>query len=196
MTISAKFRPRLVVMLKQPKAGRVKTRLARDIGTVDATWWYRHQCKRLIRRFNDPRWELVLAVSPDADGLASRVWPFKLRRIPQGAGDLGARMSRILRFAPPGPVIIVGSDIPGITARHVAEAFGKLGGHDAVIGPSPDGGYWLVGWKGVRALPSSAFQAVRWSGPHARADTIATLAGYKVREVAKLADVDTASDLT
>ncbi len=62
-------------MLKEPRPGRVKTGLGRDIGMTAAAWWFRHQCRRLLRELDDPRWRLVIAVSPDAEGRASRIWP-------------------------------------------------------------------------------------------------------------------------
>ena len=145
----------LVVMLKEPRPGRVKTRLGREIGMTAAAWWFRHQTAHLLRRVEDPRWHLVLAVSPDAEGMASRVWPAHLPRVAQGAGDLGDRMARLFRSLPPGPVCIIGADIPGITPAHVARAFAALGAHDAVIGPAPDGGYWLIGLRRSRAVPNS-----------------------------------------
>ena len=74
-------------MLKEPRPGRVKTRLGRDIGMIGAAWWFRHQVAGLLRRLDDPRWHLVLAVAPDHAGLTSRVWPAHLPRIPQGPGD-------------------------------------------------------------------------------------------------------------
>ena len=49
-------------MVKEPRPGRVKTRLGRDIGLTTAAWWFRHQTRRLIRRLTDPRWDLILAV--------------------------------------------------------------------------------------------------------------------------------------
>jgi glycosyltransferase A (GT-A) superfamily protein (DUF2064 family) len=64
-TISPERRARLILMVKEPVPGRVKTRLGRGIGMVPAAWWFRHQTARLIRRLEDPRWELVLAVTPD-----------------------------------------------------------------------------------------------------------------------------------
>lgn len=189
-------RPHLVIMLKEPRPGRVKTRLGRGIGMVQAAWWFRHQSARLIRRLGrDPRWVTVLAVSPDFEGTASRVWPAHLPRIPQGGGDLGARMGRILREMPPGPVAIVGADIPAITARHVARAFAALGRDDAVFGPAPDGGYWLIGLRRTAAVPATLFRDVRWSSPHALADTCAGLRGCRVALIDTLDDVDEAADL-
>ncbi|HGG64530.1 MAG TPA: hypothetical protein ENK34_08155, partial [Rhodobacteraceae bacterium] len=73
-------------MVKEPRAGRVKTRLGRDIGMVPAAWWFRHSVQRLLRNVADPRWNFLLAVSPDFEGLRSRVWPEHLQRIPQGRG--------------------------------------------------------------------------------------------------------------
>ncbi|MFN3209838.1 MAG: TIGR04282 family arsenosugar biosynthesis glycosyltransferase [Roseovarius sp.] len=189
------MRRQLVVMLKDPRPGRVKTRLARDIGTIDATWWVRHQTARLLRRLRDPRWDLVLAVAPDVAGLTSRAWPDDLERVPQGPGNLGDRMARVMRTRPPGPVCIIGGDIPGITPAHVARAFAALGRHDAVFGPAPDGGYWLIGLKRTRAVPAGFLQRVRWSTAHALADSRATMPGARIGLVETLRDVDTADDL-
>lgn len=190
------YRPRLVLMLKEPRPGRVKTRLAAGVGAIRAAWWFRHQTARLIRQLpRDPRFDTFLAVSPDIAGMASRAWPGHLPRIPQGEGDLGDRMARIFRSLPPGPVIIVGGDIPGITPAHVARAFAALGGADAVLGPAPDGGYWLIGLKRTAAVPACLFTAVRWSTDHALADTVASLRGLRVALADTLADVDTVADL-
>ncbi|MDJ0825198.1 MAG: TIGR04282 family arsenosugar biosynthesis glycosyltransferase [Rhodobacter sp.] len=185
----------LVVMLKEPRAGRVKTRLGRDIGMVAAAWWVRHQTARLLRRLDDPRWRLVLAVAPDRAGMASRAWPTHLPRLPQGPGDLGRRMGRAFRALPPGPTVIVGGDIPGLRPHHIARAFAALGSHDAVFGPAADGGFWLVGLKRTAAPPATLFSGVRWSTRHALADAVATLPGRRIALIDTLRDVDTAADL-
>lgn len=189
------MRQTLIVMVKEPHPGRVKTRLARGLGTVGAAWWFRHQVRRLLRRLEDPRWQLVLAVSPDQEGLQSRVWPAHLPRVAQGRGDLGDRMARVMQAAPPGPVCIIGADIPGITRGHIHAAFRCLGAHDAVFGPAPDGGYWLIGMK-RRPLPVGLFENVRWSTPHALADTRASCGALRIATVATLRDVDEVDDLT
>lgn len=187
--------PTLVIMVKEPRPGRVKTRLGKDLGMVGAAWWFRHQTRRLIRRLMDPRWQTVLAVSPDVEGLNSRVWPSRVPRVPQGAGDLGDRMGRLFRSLPPGPAVIIGADIPGVTSDHIARAFTALGSADAVLGPAPDGGYWLIGLARRQAVPSRLFEGVRWSTEHARADTEGSMSGLRVSHIDTLRDVDTIDDL-
>ncbi|OSP55319.1 DUF2064 domain-containing protein [Pseudoruegeria sp. SK021] len=189
------MRPRLVVMLKEPHPGRVKTRLGRDIGMVRSAWWFRHQAAGLLRRLRDPRWDLVLAVSPDREGCLSRVWPEDLPRWPQGHGDLGDRMARIFRQMPGGPVAIIGADIPAVGKGHVARAFAALGRAEAVVGPAPDGGYWLIGLARRRGIPPGLFKGVRWSTDHALDDTCATLPGHRIAGIDVLSDVDTVADL-
>ncbi|MDR9486008.1 MAG: glycosyltransferase [Sediminimonas sp.] len=188
-------RPRLVVMVKEPRPGRVKTRLGREIGHVPAVWWFRHQVARVLRRLDDPRWQLVLAVSPDHAGLHSRAWPAHLPRIAQGGGDLGARMARILRGLPPGPACIIGGDIPGVRAVHIARAFAALGCNDAVFGPAGDGGFWLVGMKRTTPPPATLFRSVRWSSEHALSDSMGSLPRARIALVDTLHDVDTSADL-
>lgn len=190
-------RRRLVIMVKEPRPGRVKTRLGAGIGMGPAARWFRRQSLSLIRRLGgDPRWETWIAVSPDRDGIKSRIWPRGLRRVPQGAGDLGRRMGRIFRDFPPGPVVIVGADIPGVRAADIEAAFRALGLAEAVFGPAEDGGYWLIGLaRGRRRAPGGLFAGVRWSTRHALADTAATLGTARIGYLRRLRDVDEAGDL-
>ncbi|HYH36722.1 MAG TPA: TIGR04282 family arsenosugar biosynthesis glycosyltransferase [Azospirillum sp.] len=185
----------LVVFAREPCLGRVKSRLARGIGALEALRFYRQTLEGLLRRVGrDPRWHVWLAVTPDR-ALRSRVWPRGARVIPQGRGDLGARMARPLRRLPPGPVVIVGSDIPDADAPRIAAAFRALGRAAFVFGPAADGGYWLVGAARRGAVPRGLFRDVRWSSEHALADTLAGLpreAG--VAFVDTLDDVDDAGD--
>ncbi|MEP1610576.1 MAG: TIGR04282 family arsenosugar biosynthesis glycosyltransferase [Roseobacter sp.] len=185
----------LVIMLKEPRPGRVKTRLGRDVGMTSAAWWFRQQTRQLIRQIQDPRWQVVLAVSPNREGLLSRVWPAHLPRLAQGSGDLGQRMARALASQTHGPVCVIGADIPAIKPTQIAKAFAALGPAEAVFGPAPDGGYWLVGLKNARIAPRSLFHNVRWSSEHALADTIASIPDLRVGYVDEMRDVDTLHDL-
>jgi rSAM/selenodomain-associated transferase 1 len=178
-------------MAKTPLAGRVKRRLAREIGTSGAIGFYRAcLANTLFRLQGDPRWDFYVAISPDQDA-SSALWLRRSRAKPlaQGGGDLGTRMQRIFASLPPGPAIIVGSDIPAISASEIADAFRLLGKADAVFGATPDGGYWLVGLKRTPRL-IAPFAAVRWSSEYALADTLANLKGKRIAFASTLFDVD------
>ena len=180
-------------MAKSPRRGAVKRRLAREIGEGAALRFYR-SC---LVSFGDAACER--STLADAARRRTRVRiahrPSCLRvraiqPLPQGSGHLGRRMQRLFERLPPGPVIIVGSDIPAIHPSHIAHAFQLLGRADAVLGPARDGGYWLIGMKRIpRVL--TPFASVRWSGPHALADTLVNLAGMRVAFAVDLNDVDT-----
>ncbi len=200
-TRARRLKPHLVVFARAPRLGAVKRRLARDIGAVGAWRFYRNTTADLLRRLaGDARWHTWLAITPDqAARHPGALWrsgarAARARIVGQGGGDLGARMGRVIAALPAGPVVIVGSDIPGIEAGHVAEAFKRLGAADWVIGPAGDGGYWLIG---ARRRPRLAlpFDRVRWGGPQSRADTLANLAGQRVAWLTELDDVDRGTDL-
>jgi len=185
----------LVIFARAPQAGRMKRRLGAAIGMMEADRFYRRiltaQIERMVR---DPRWTVWLFVTPDT-GLAHPTWhlvPVSRRR-PQRQGDLGRRMRRPFETLPPGPVVLVGSDIPAMRAPHIARAFALLGQHDLVFGPARDGGFWLVGAKRLRPLPHTLFDKVLWSTPTALADTLASIPPHVTTALADtLDDVDDA----
>jgi hypothetical protein len=182
-------KPLVVIFARAPRYGAVKTRLARDIGAGETIRFYRNTMARLVRRLRaDPRFETVLAVTPDAarDG---RFWPGGVRVSGQGDGDLGRRMMRALRRAGARPAVVVGSDIPGIEPFHLREAFAALGARSIVLGPARDGGYWLIGARHPQRLRAAALDGVRWSSAHAMGDTIARLGAVALLDLV-LDDVD------
>jgi len=181
----------VVVFVKAPRLGQVKSRLAAGIGALPALRFYRETMARVLRAVGrDTRWRTLVAITP-LRALHGQFWDQDLSCLDQGAGDLGRRMARTFRVLPPGPAVIIGSDIPELAPRHVAAAFRALGGHDAVLGPAGDGGYWLVGLKRTRPVPAGLFERVRWSSPHALADTRAGLPRhFSVALLEALEDVD------
>lgn len=188
----------LVIFARAPQAGRVKRRLAREIGTMEAARFYRQILGEQIRRMTrDPRWTVWLSVTPDT-ALRHPAWhlvPVSQRQ-PQGQGDLGRRMKLPFATLPPGPVVLVGSDIPAMRPSHIVRAFALLGRHDLVFGPARDGGFWLVGARRVRPLPFTLFVSVRWSTPTALADTLAGIPRHVTMSLADtLDDVDNAEAL-
>jgi rSAM/selenodomain-associated transferase 1 len=181
------------MMVKVPIAGRVKTRLARSIGISPATAFYRHAIFGLATRLANPRrWSLVLAIAPDAH-IRSPALPSGTLRMRQGTGDLGQRLQRVFDELPRGPVIVIGSDVPGVSQVDIAQAFRGLEGHEAVIGPSPDGGYWLIGLR-RRPRRLKPFGNIRWSTHEARSGTLRNLAGNRVGFVRQMPDIDNGDD--
>jgi uncharacterized protein len=181
----------LVLFARAPQLGAGKRRLARDIGAVAALRFERLMLARLLRRLGrDRRWRLRLAVTPDRARHRQRLWPRAVTVIGQGGSDLGRRMYRALAGCPPGPAVLIGTDIPALGPEHIAEAFRLLGKHDLVFGPAADGGFWLIGARRSPLLPP-LFGKVRWSTPHALEDTLAALPrNVSVSSAARLEDVD------
>ncbi len=183
----------LVVFARTPRVGQAKTRLARDIGAIKAWAFARETLHAVVRPLaRDPRWRCWLAVTPDRAIHLHRVWPQSHGFVTQGAGDLGRRMASVSESLAPGPVVIIGADVPAIRPHHVARAFRALGRFDAVFGPAGDGGYWLVGMK-RRPRFTDPFRGVRWSTEHALADTVANLKGNQTYVLLEtLDDIDDA----
>jgi hypothetical protein len=180
----------LVAFVRMAQIGRVKSRLAKDIGAVEAWRFYRNTLRTILPRLDGSgAWRRWLAVTPDRGIHAPGVWPPGWSPIAQGEGDLGQRMTRVVRALPPGPAVVVGSDVPDLTCRHVREAFRLLGRHDAVLGPALDGGYWLVGLRRRPRMPD-LFSGVRWSTPHALHDTLANLRSGSFALLDTLDDID------
>jgi uncharacterized protein len=186
--------PRVVVMAKTPVLGLVKTRLGRDVGPAEATRIFRATSSAVLGRLSaDKRFQTSLAIAPDA-GVATRGFDRRINRIPQGGGDLGDKMLRAASGAPPGPVLVIGTDIPSITPQILVRAFHALGRNDVVVGPADDGGFWMIGFRRRPHLPR-CFRGVRWSHAETLNDVLANLKSLRVTCVETLSDIDTASDV-
>lgn len=188
-----RFQRHLVLFARAPMRGSVKSRLAADIGKDITLAFYRRTLHEMLWRLGrDLRWRTWLAVTPDRTAGQAGLWPSVpgVLLIPQGQGDLGARMAACLFDLPPGPAVIVGSDIPDISVTHIWRAFDALGQNDLVFGPASDGGYWLVGAQ-RRPVPWGLFENVRWGTEHALADTVAGLpTKVRMAMLDQLDDVD------
>jgi rSAM/selenodomain-associated transferase 1 len=200
MARTTTWRRRLVIMVREPVAGRTKTRLARDIGQAAALRFYRANLRAVTRRLaNDPRWQTVLSVEP-ARAIRSRAFLDFLPRSPQVPGDIGQRMQAALAAPLPagpatGPVVLIGSDIPAVRPAHIADAFRLLGRNDLVFGPSADGGFWLVGMRRSPRMIEAFPAPVSWSSPDTLAECMDALPGLRIGLAATLSDTDAAADL-
>lgn len=141
----------LIMMAKFPEAGQVKTRLAAEIGENHACELYRNFVLDLRQALSSPEWSFRLALYPgekkaEMAGLIGE----DVIQIPQRGNDLGERMENVFADAfAEGfrEVMMVGSDVPDLPTEFIDEAFAALADHDAVLGPSCDGGYYLIGFS-------------------------------------------------
>jgi rSAM/selenodomain-associated transferase 1 len=182
----------LVIFAKEPVPGQVKTRLAATIGDTAAAMIYHRMLAQNVQRLKTGPWQASLSVAPDCAVQRPQMFPPGPKLRPQGGGDLGARMWRVLAEArADAPVVLVGSDIPGLAGRHVAAAFAALEDNDLVIGPSRDGGFYLIG---ARCCPAAdIFAGVAWSQATTLAQVLANCA-VKPAQIAMLDDCDDWTD--
>jgi len=180
-------RPTLIVFARAPAIGVGKSRLARDVGAVEAWRLYRGWRAGLLRRVIDPRWNVVVRMEPDEAVIAGFACE------PQGNGGLGERLERAIRAHARGPVAVIGTDVPDLGAVHVAKAFVAAGRSGAAIGPAADGGFWILALSARRAR-SVTLDGVRWSTFHAGGDTVRALGGA-VETLETLIDVDDGASL-
>src|SRR5260221_505907 len=194
--------PRLILMLKYPQAGGVKTRLVPALGAQRAGELYRALVRHTLNEVErlTPHEQIAVEVriagAPDAE--AARDWLGKgLRLLPQGEGGLGQRMERAVcnAFAEGSSrVVVIGADCPELTPDHLHAAFRALESTDVVLGPAADGGYYLIG---MRAFLPELFRGIEWSSALVMEQTLAAArgagAGFQLLET--LHDLDRPEDL-
>jgi rSAM/selenodomain-associated transferase 1 len=187
----------LGIFAKHWTPGRVKTRLASNVGERLAAEIHREFVQTLLMRFESVADCRVLAFDPPASehefqSSAGPAWEVRA----QGAGDLGVRMAEFFEagLARAQRVVLIGSDSPDLPVSYVAEAFEVLGSADVVLGPASDGGYYLVGAAGP--VPP-IFSDIPWSTAYVWPQTIAQLsqAGLRWHALSQWYDVDTEDDL-
>ena len=191
---------RLLMMCRLPEPGKVKTRLAADIGNHRAAAVYRRCAEALFTAADNLPGDVdkTIFAGSAADIPGFRGWTGnRFTIMAQPEADLGKRLNH--GFAVSfnrgyEKVIAVASDVPSITGRILKESLDALDRHDAVIGPSPDGGYYLIGLK--RPVPA-LFTGIPWSTPDTLAETErkAKNLGLSMCRITALPDIDTIADL-
>ena len=191
---------RIIIFGRYPRPGKVKTRLIPALGPAGAA--------DLQRRLTEKTLETVIEAASDRgidvefrfeggrEDEMHRWLGTKVVFTEQGGGGLSERMhSAFIEAFGEGcrRVVLIGTDIPGLRPNHVSEAFAALKDRDLVIGPSTDGGYWLIGLKKALYL----FQGVAWGTGKVLKQTL-TLAngmGLNYHLLGSLRDLDTVEDL-
>ncbi len=190
----------LIIFARQPLPGRVKTRLARDVGLQVATELYTAMLEDVLERasrLNGTRllvfWELESSLLPDYPGSP------RLEMFRQSSGPLGERMANALTAAFASGIrtcCIIGTDSPDLPQEYIEQAFQILDKDqaDVVFGPAADGGYYLVGMK---RLWNRLFEDVAWGGEDVLKTSCerASELGLRTAQLPGWYDLDTVDDL-
>lgn len=189
----------LIVFVKEPRPGAVKTRLAAVLGDERAAQLYRTLAEEEIRRTAPARdeYERLFFFTPAESRPALERWLPGETLLPQEGNDLGARMSnafdtafrRVARRA-----AIIGTDVPWVSRELVREALLALDDHEVVVGPARDGGYYLLALD--RPQPA-LFEGIEWGTPSVLSATAerAAVLGLRLSVLEGLSDIDTLEDV-
>lgn len=185
----------LLIFIKNPRLGKVKTRLARTLGEAEALRIYLHLLEKTRQAALDCKARRLLYYSEYTD--AADAWALgAFEKHVQAKGDLGVRMSRAFQHAfavGAKRVVVIGSDCPEISGELLSKAFRELDQSDFVLGPTPDGGYYLLG---MNMDYPWVFKDIAWSTETVRQATLDKIAakGLNCSLLPELSDVDTEAD--
>lgn len=189
----------LVVFLKQPRPGAVKTRLATVVGPELAAELYQVLVETVLEQTTpEPGdYERLVFFDPPEARRALREWLPGVSLRAQAPGDLEQRLADAFERAfrrGAARVAIIGSDAPALTRATVLRALRALDEADLVLGPAADGGYYLIALREVRP---ELLRGIDWSTSAVLRQTLerAQAARLRVRQLEPLRDVDTLADL-
>lgn len=186
----------LIVFLKEPVPGKVKTRLAAYIGNQKAVDVYSALLNHTVEVARSSQAD-TLAFHADFDNPETSFRSkFKYWESQEG-GDLGARMSNAMRWAfKKGykKAVLIGTDCPGLSYNHLKNAFDLLENKPVCLGPASDGGYYLIG---LSAYIPDLFSGIEWSTETVLEESIKRIANLKRNYglLEELTDIDNLSDL-
>jgi rSAM/selenodomain-associated transferase 1 len=192
--------PVILLFVKAPLRGQVKSRLAAVLGQDAALALYRTFVLDILASIEKSGVPCIICYHPPDSGEIVKNWlGGRLPRFPQVGKDIGERMERAFRRAFSEGVsraVLVGSDIPDLPPELLNDALASLSENDAVIGPAKDGGYYLIGFRRETFLPD-IFRGIAWSTDtvFSRTMQIFELAHHKVFLLPPWRDVDTIDDL-
>jgi len=190
----------LIVFVKYPEPGKVKTRIARELGAERAAHIYSQMAKRIIGKVWRPdAYRAVIFFDPQYREMDVRSWLGidNVSYAPQSTGTIGDKMSNAFErvFSEgAGKAVLIGTDVPEITADIVITACGMLNDTDVVLGPSYDGGYYLIG---LRRFEPALFRDIDWGTATVFDRTLNRIIEKNLshKSLDTLKDVDTAGDI-
>ncbi len=184
----------LLIFTRNPELGKVKTRLAKNIGETNALRVYKDLLQHTMEQTQNLNCDKF--VFYDTMIVHNDIWSedFYQKRV-QSSGDLGHKMQaafEMLFEMGYKSCIIVGSDLFDLKSEQIETAFIELQKNEVVIGPAEDGGYYLLGLKEMNKI---LFHNKNWGTSSVLADTLTDLASQKIYQLPTLNDIDTFEDL-
>lgn len=184
----------IIIFARNPKLGKVKTRLAKTIGDFAALETYKILMKHTANVVEKSNAEKIVFYSEYIDN--NDVWAkIKCKKVKQSEGDLGEKMQTAFEYAfelGHKKIVIIGSDVYSLKTEHIDSAFTQLETHDVVIGPAHDGGYYLLG---LNFIIPELFEQKKWGTSSVLENTLANLNELNVTLLEPLNDIDTYEDL-
>ena len=190
----------LLFFVKDPRHGPAKTRLARAVGKDTAQDLYKNFIHDMLLMLDRENYPFSICVDPgDALEGLKKLLGEKYQYLPQRGDDRGQKMEHCFRNAFSRGfrrVIVIGSDVPDLPGEIIGDAFRLLNTHDCVIGPSLDGGYYLIGFR-IGSLLPEAFEGIEWGTEVVLKKTTDILERHHLRTHLLQAwrDIDTVEDL-
>ncbi|WP_205620094.1 TIGR04282 family arsenosugar biosynthesis glycosyltransferase [Fundidesulfovibrio putealis] len=188
----------LLFMLRAPLHGKVKTRLAREVGHDAALALYKAFVEDMLDSLDGCGADIAFFVEPGEGIGEMRAWLGDGRvYVPQCHGNLGDRMRAAFEWAFGAEytaAACIGSDIAVLSHWHAKSLVRLMRSEPALIGPSPDGGYWTIGFGRKSYLPQ-AFESMPWSTPELFGITMGVMQPLQPATLPELADIDTLEDL-
>lgn len=190
----------LLLFVKYPTAGEVKTRLASSCSGESAAELYRALVNDIVSRLRGATMDLLICYTPDAARADLQDWlGTDLKYISQKGDGLGERMENAFReafFMGYRRAVLAGSDVPGLTQDIVQSGLDVLTPQVASVGPASDGGYYLIGFEKYGFAPE-VLQGMEWSHTEVCHRTVNRLdaLGIECVQLKELDDIDTMADL-
>lgn len=186
--------PLIMVFVRNPELGRVKTRLAKSIGDQAALETYKTLSKHTSKIISEIDSDQLIFYSDKVQ--ENDIWTAtNCKKQIQTKGDLGQKMLDAFQYGFSlgyQKIIIIGSDLYSLRPKHIESAFEQLENYDVVIGPALDGGYYLLG---LNFMIPKIFKQKQWSTPSVLKETLSDLKEFNVNLLEPLNDIDTYEDL-
>jgi len=186
--------PLIMVFVRNPELGRVKTRLAKSVGDQAALETYKTLSKHTFKIISEIDSDKLIFYSDKIQD--NDVWTAtNCKKQIQTKGNLGQKMLAAFQYGFSlgyQKILIIGSDLYSLRPKHIESAFEQLENYDVVIGPALDGGYYLLG---LNFIIPKIFKQKQWSTSSVLKETLSDLKEFNVNLLEPLNDIDTYEDL-